>query len=73
MGGDSGNPDFEGVFNAALFREHLFTVKSKLETVRDEQRLKTTVVKLRPLEGFEAYCKEASAMAAAVRRYVAGK
>jgi hypothetical protein len=50
-GGAADHPDFEAHFKHSLFKEYLVTAKVKMDTVKDEQRLKTTVVKIRPLEG----------------------
>ena len=59
----------EDLFNEVSFTEHLVTLKLKFEEVKGEQRLKTTVVKVRPLEG-ETLVRENKALLAAIKEYM---
>ena len=55
-----------------MFKDYLCTVKSKMESVKDEQRLKLTVVKLRPLEN-DTQLKECRVLIDAIKKYAAAK
>lgn len=48
-----------------LCREMLFSIKIKMEYIRDEQRLKGTVVKMRPIE----YAKECRALLDVISKF----
>jgi hypothetical protein len=63
-------PHIQAFFKSAQFKEFIVTLKCKMEMVRDEQRLKVTVVKLRALEG-DVLVKENKALLAAIKQYQA--
>ena len=67
---DIAHPSIDAFFKAAMFKEYIVTLKCKMEMVREEQRLKVTVVKLRPLEG-EVLVKENKALVTAIKAYMA--
>lgn len=56
MGFDS--PNYLSIFQKANYQDYLFSCKSKMEQVKDEQRLKTTVLKVRPMTSAETVSKE---------------
>lgn len=60
MGFDS--PQYLGIFQKANYQDYLFSCKSKMEQVKDEQRLKTTVLKVRPMSNPETITKENTAL-----------
>ena len=70
VGGDIAHPSIEAFFKASMFKEYIITLKCKMEMVREEQRLKVTVVKLRPLEG-DTLAKENKALVTAIKQYMA--
>jgi replication factor A1 len=59
------NAELESIMREATFKEYLFSVKVKMETVRDEQRVKGTVVKVRPLD----YAREARVLLEGIKKY----
>jgi hypothetical protein len=69
VNGDTTDANFDSYFTRAQFREAVFTLKNKFEMVRDEQRLKTTVVKVRPLEG-DQLGKEIKTMIEGIKKYL---
>jgi len=64
-GGDSGSPAFLSIMRACNFQEALFTIKVKMEMVKDEQRIKGSVVKLRQVE----YPRESRSLLEAIKKY----
>ena len=56
-------------FKAAAFKEFLVTIRCKMEQVKDESRMKVTVLRLRPLEG-EQQVRECKTLLAAIRAYM---
>lgn len=58
--------EFIEVFLRAMNKEFLFTLKSKSESYKDEQRMKTTVVKARELD----VARECKALLVNIRKYV---
>ena len=64
-GAGEGNPEFERVLKGALFRDFFFTVKVKMEYVKDEQRIKGTVIKLAPVH----YGRECRALLSAIKLF----
>jgi hypothetical protein len=67
-GGDLNHPDYEALLSRVMFKDYLCVVKAKLELVKEENRLKITVVKLRPLEG-DQQVKECRALIDAIKKY----
>ena len=70
LAGREEDPEFEGIFKRGTFREYLITCRCKMETVRDEQRLKTTIVRLKAIEN-EVLVKENRATIDAIKRMMA--
>ena len=60
----------EELLAMSKFQDFICTAKAKMEAVKDEQRLKTTITKLRPLVG-DTLAKENRALIDAIKRYVA--
>ncbi len=58
------------IFKNAAFKEFLVTLKCKMEMVKEENRMKVTVVKLRALEG-EQQARECRALLTAIAAYMA--
>ena len=65
--GGAGNPcpNFDAVIKDAGVKEMLFTVRVKMELVRDENRIKGTVIKVRSLD----YAKESRVLLEAIKKY----
>lgn len=59
------NAELESILREATFKEYLFSVKVKMETVRDEQRVKGTVMKVRPLD----YARETRVLLEGIKKY----
>ena len=58
------------IFKNAAFKEYLVTLKCKMEMVKEENRMKVTVIKLRALEG-EQQARECRALLTAIAAYMA--
>lgn len=63
--GDAASPAFLSAMRACNFQEALFTIKIKMEMVKDEQRIKATAVKLRQVE----YPRESRSLLEAIKKY----
>ena len=68
--GENGTLKLEELLAMSKFQDFICTAKAKMEAVKDEQRLKTTITKLRPLVG-DTLAKENRALIDAIKRYVA--
>jgi replication factor A1 len=67
-GGEPG-PEYMRTFQQQLFTQHLFTIKCKADTYKDEQKLSATVVKLRPLKG-ALLVQECHALVGNIKKYL---
>ena len=67
-GGEPG-PQYNRTFQQLLFTQHLFTIKCKLDSYKDEQKLSATVVKLRPLKG-PLLVQECHALVNNIKKYL---
>ena len=70
VSGENGVDEASEVFKERSFRDVLVTLKSKMEPIKDEQKMKTTVVKVRPLEG-DMLVKECRALINVIAKYMA--
>ena len=68
--GEAGQDYAKECFKATAFKEYLVTLKCKMEMVKEENRMKVTVIKLRPLEG-EQQARECRALLTAIAAYMA--
>jgi len=64
-GNDAACPEFTYAIKDCLFKEALFTIKLKMEMVKDEQRIKATVLKMRPIE----FPRESRALLDAIKKF----
>jgi replication factor A1 len=67
--GSGENPDYLRKFQELLFNQYLFTVKVKVDSYKDEQKLTASVVKVRPLKG-EVLLAECRALVANIKKYL---
>jgi replication factor A1 len=68
-GGGEPGPQYMRTFQQQLFTQHLFTIKCKADTYKDEQKLSATVVKLRALKG-PLLVQECHALANNIKKYL---
>lgn len=57
--------EYETVFSESNFRTYIFKVRVKNEMVNDEQRIKCSVMAVRPVD----YAQECRDLLAAINRY----
>lgn len=62
------HPEVETLILGLLHKEFLFTLKGKMEMVKEEQRVKYTVIKLREID----YARECKTLLAAIQNYSTG-
>lgn len=67
--GDHTHPDYEAILKRTMFKEYICFVKAKMEMVKDMQKLKLTVIKIRPMEG-DSQVKESRALINAIKAYI---
>jgi len=66
---EAGAEEVEELFNEKSFTEQLVTLKVRKEQVKNEDKLKLTVIKVRPLEG-ETLVRENKVLLAAIKEYM---
>lgn len=59
------NAAYESCFQAAQFKDYVFRLRVKAETVNDEQRVKATAMSARPLN----YVQESRDLIQAIKAY----
>jgi hypothetical protein len=64
--------EYVEIFHRSLYSDFLFSCKSKMEQVKDEQRLKTTLVKVRPLNVPDQLAKENAALSKYIKAIMGG-
>ena len=70
-GGAAGEPDprYMKVFQSLLFSQYIFTVRLKVDTYREEQKMSATVVRCKPLKG-ALLATECGALIANINKYL---
>lgn len=63
--GDAGMSQWNAIFQRANFKQYMFRLRAKHEVVNEQDRLKMTIVAIKPVE----YAKEARALLEAIKLY----